>query len=135
MYLQITRADVDVQPYAFTTKSLFVGHMDYKYLRWQVSVHKHVFLDFWCKSSPGLVLVVIRNISLKFTYPHIPWIISFNCNGLGMMDLFSWFSKSRNQLFQQMYVEKWSLFNWFWIAAIYCSSMWSWRDTFIEWWM
>jgi hypothetical protein len=25
-----------VQPYAFTTKSLFVGHMDHKYLRWQV---------------------------------------------------------------------------------------------------
>ncbi|KAH8173068.1 hypothetical protein LIA77_07323 [Sarocladium implicatum] len=25
----ITRADVDVQPYAFTTKSLFVGHFDY----------------------------------------------------------------------------------------------------------
>jgi nucleolar GTP-binding protein len=25
-----------VQPYAFTTKSLFVGHFDYKYLRWQV---------------------------------------------------------------------------------------------------
>jgi len=33
---KITRANVDVQPYAFTTKSLFVGHMDYKYLRWQV---------------------------------------------------------------------------------------------------
>ena len=33
----MTRADVDVQPYAFTTKSLFVGHMDYRYLRWQVS--------------------------------------------------------------------------------------------------
>jgi nucleolar GTP-binding protein len=32
----VTRADVDVQPYAFTTKSLFVGHMDYRYLRWQV---------------------------------------------------------------------------------------------------
>lgn len=31
----ITRADVEVQPYAFTTKSLFVGHFDYKYLRWQ----------------------------------------------------------------------------------------------------
>ena len=30
---KITRADVEVQPYAFTTKSLFVGHMDYKYLR------------------------------------------------------------------------------------------------------
>ena len=34
--MQVTRADVDVQPYAFTTKSLFVGHMDYRYLRWQV---------------------------------------------------------------------------------------------------
>ena len=31
----ITRADVDVQPYAFTTKSLFVGHFDYKFLRFQ----------------------------------------------------------------------------------------------------
>jgi len=33
---KITRADVKVQPYAFTTKSLYVGHTDYKYLRWQV---------------------------------------------------------------------------------------------------
>ncbi|XP_065332678.1 nucleolar GTP-binding protein 1 [Cloeon dipterum] len=33
---KITRADVEVQPYAFTTKSLYVGHMDYMYLRWQV---------------------------------------------------------------------------------------------------
>ncbi|CAI0628649.1 unnamed protein product [Linum tenue] len=33
---KITRADVEVQPYAFTTKSLFVGHTDYKYLRYQV---------------------------------------------------------------------------------------------------
>lgn len=33
---KITRADVEVQPYAFTTKSLFVGHTDYKYMRWQV---------------------------------------------------------------------------------------------------
>jgi nucleolar GTP-binding protein len=33
---KVTRADVDVQPYAFTTKSLYVGHLDYKYLRWQV---------------------------------------------------------------------------------------------------
>ncbi|PWZ03255.1 P-loop containing nucleoside triphosphate hydrolase protein [Testicularia cyperi] len=33
---KVSRSDVDVQPYAFTTKSLFVGHMDYKYLRWQV---------------------------------------------------------------------------------------------------
>ncbi|VDN06723.1 unnamed protein product [Thelazia callipaeda] len=32
----LTRADVEVQPYAFTTKALYVGHFDYKYLRWQV---------------------------------------------------------------------------------------------------
>lgn len=32
----ITRANVDVQPYAFTTKSLLVGHTDYKLMRWQV---------------------------------------------------------------------------------------------------
>lgn len=33
---KVTRADVDVQPYAFTTKSLFVGHLDHRYMRWQV---------------------------------------------------------------------------------------------------
>jgi nucleolar GTP-binding protein len=33
---QVSRANVDVQPYAFTTKSLFVGHFDYKFVRWQV---------------------------------------------------------------------------------------------------
>ncbi|KAF7683114.1 Nucleolar GTP-binding protein 1 [Astathelohania contejeani] len=33
---KISRAQVDVQPYAFTTKSLFVGHFDYAYLRFQV---------------------------------------------------------------------------------------------------
>ncbi|ORC91526.1 Nucleolar GTP-binding protein 1 [Trypanosoma theileri] len=33
---KVTRADVEVQPYAFTTKSLFVGHTDYKYAGWQV---------------------------------------------------------------------------------------------------
>jgi nucleolar GTP-binding protein len=31
----VSRADVDVQPYAFTTRSLYVGHFDYKYLRFQ----------------------------------------------------------------------------------------------------
>ena len=36
--VQVTRADVEVQPYAFTTKSLFVGHADYNYLRWQVQI-------------------------------------------------------------------------------------------------
>jgi len=33
---KVTRADVDVQPYAFTTKSLYVGHTDYNYSPWQV---------------------------------------------------------------------------------------------------
>uniref|UniRef100_A0A7S4SVG0 Nucleolar GTP-binding protein 1 n=1 Tax=Alexandrium monilatum TaxID=311494 RepID=A0A7S4SVG0_9DINO len=32
----VTNASVDVQPYAFTTKSLFVGHLDHDYVRWQV---------------------------------------------------------------------------------------------------
>merc|ERR1719161_3059915 len=32
----VTNASVDVQPYAFTTKSLFVGHLDHDYCRWQV---------------------------------------------------------------------------------------------------
>lgn len=33
---KVSRAEVEVQPYAFTTKSLYVGHFDHKYLRWQV---------------------------------------------------------------------------------------------------
>ena len=33
---KVTRAECQVEPYAFTTKSLFVGHMDYRYIRWQV---------------------------------------------------------------------------------------------------
>jgi nucleolar GTP-binding protein len=33
---KVTRADVEVQPYAFTTKSLFVGHTDFNYSSWQV---------------------------------------------------------------------------------------------------
>lgn len=33
---KVTRANVDVQSYAFTTQSLFVGHTDYKLLPWQV---------------------------------------------------------------------------------------------------
>ncbi|KAK1766730.1 nucleolar GTP-binding protein [Phialemonium atrogriseum] len=39
----VTRADVEVQPYAFTTKSLYVGHLDYKYLKFQ------------CIDTPGLL--------------------------------------------------------------------------------
>jgi nucleolar GTP-binding protein len=33
---QITEADVEVQPYPFTTQSLYVGHTDYNTVRWQV---------------------------------------------------------------------------------------------------
>lgn len=33
---KVTRADVDVQAYPFTTKSLYVGHTEYKYQQWQV---------------------------------------------------------------------------------------------------
>ena len=32
----ITRANVEVESYAFTTRSIFVGHTDYNYLRWQI---------------------------------------------------------------------------------------------------
>ena len=32
----ITNAKVEVQPYPFTTKALYVGHTDYKHLRYQV---------------------------------------------------------------------------------------------------
>ncbi|KAI0665810.1 nucleolar GTP-binding protein 1-domain-containing protein [Trametes maxima] len=35
---KVTRGDVDVQPYVFTTKSLFVGHLDHRCMRWQVIV-------------------------------------------------------------------------------------------------
>jgi nucleolar GTP-binding protein len=33
---KVSHANVEVQPYAFTTKSLFVGHFDYEYNRWQI---------------------------------------------------------------------------------------------------
>jgi nucleolar GTP-binding protein len=33
---QVSRANVDVQSYAFSTQSLFVGHTDYEHTRWQV---------------------------------------------------------------------------------------------------
>lgn len=33
---KVSRAQVDVQSYAFTTKNLYVGHFDYNYQKWQV---------------------------------------------------------------------------------------------------
>jgi nucleolar GTP-binding protein len=32
----LTNANVEVEPYAFTTQNIFVGHMSYKYAQWQV---------------------------------------------------------------------------------------------------
>jgi nucleolar GTP-binding protein len=62
---KITRADVEVQPYAFTTKSLYVGHTDYKYLRWQV-VDTPGILDH----SLGKILFVeeLYNRSVDFLF-------------------------------------------------------------------
>jgi nucleolar GTP-binding protein len=40
---KISRADVEVQPFSFTTKSLFVGQTDYRYIRFQ------------CIDTPGLL--------------------------------------------------------------------------------
>lgn len=33
---KVTRADVEVHPFAFTTKTLFVGHMEYRNMGWQI---------------------------------------------------------------------------------------------------
>lgn len=32
----ITKANLDVQPFPFTTQNLFIGHTDYNSVRWQV---------------------------------------------------------------------------------------------------
>lgn len=49
---KVSRADVDVQNYPFTTKSLFIGHMDYKYMRWQV-------ID---TPGPQLIIYLLENM-------------------------------------------------------------------------
>lgn len=33
---KVSNANVEVQPYAFTTKSLFLGHFDFAFARWQI---------------------------------------------------------------------------------------------------
>uniref|UniRef100_A0A8C6VX98 Nucleolar GTP-binding protein 1 n=1 Tax=Nothobranchius furzeri TaxID=105023 RepID=A0A8C6VX98_NOTFU len=62
---KVTRADVDVQPYAFTTKSLFVGHMDYRYLRWQVRFCCY-FTAFMNSGEPEIFEE--EQVSLKSTF-------------------------------------------------------------------
>uniref|UniRef100_A0A1I7VVW9 Nucleolar GTP-binding protein 1 n=1 Tax=Loa loa TaxID=7209 RepID=A0A1I7VVW9_LOALO len=51
----LTRADVEVQPYAFTTKALYVGHLDYKYLRWQASAGGDGFPGRFVIDTPGIL--------------------------------------------------------------------------------
>jgi GTPase SAR1 family protein len=41
---KVTRADVDVQPYAFTAKSLFVGHADYNFFFSNHAKALHVYI-------------------------------------------------------------------------------------------
>lgn len=66
----LSSADVDVQPYPFTTRSLFLGHFDYKELDWQI-------ID-----SPGLLntdLSKMNNIEMQSVtaLAHINSIILF----------------------------------------------------------
>ena len=78
---KVTRADVDVQPYAFTTKSLFVGHMDYKCtsppqkktradldLRWQV-------ID-----TPGILDHPLEEMNTMYIVPLVTiWLMIVKC--------------------------------------------------------
>ncbi len=55
---KVTRADVDVQPYAFTTRSLYVGHLDYRYLRWQVRIRRWGCCGWLLHNSPSPIQVI-----------------------------------------------------------------------------
>merc|ERR550532_3494093 len=74
---KITRADVEVQPYAFTTKSLFVGHMDYRYLRWQVV------------DTPGILDLSEEDRALfkQFEEDDIPVLEMSNVSEAGVMEV------------------------------------------------
>ncbi len=72
--LQVTRADVEVQPYAFTTKSLFVGHMDYRYLRWQV-IDTPGILDRPLEERNTIEMQVCGAL-LQGRDSTVPWVVS-----------------------------------------------------------
>lgn len=59
---KLTRAEVEVQPYAFTTKSLFVGHMDYRYIPWQV-VDTPGLLDQPCEQRSNIEMQSIAALA------------------------------------------------------------------------
>ena len=39
-YCQVTKANVEVEPYAFTTTTLYLGHLEYETIRYQVNLRK-----------------------------------------------------------------------------------------------
>lgn len=85
---RLSNANVEVQPFAFTTKSLFVGHFDFLYSRWQIIdtpgildhpleernliemlaiaalTHLHVRVAPKCKNRPSIF--VGRSASVRF---------------------------------------------------------------------
>jgi len=58
---KMTNANVEVEPYAFTTKSLYIGHMDYRYSRWQA------------RSAPFFSCLCVSHRTLRCLFPHNPY--------------------------------------------------------------
>jgi nucleolar GTP-binding protein len=63
---KITRAQVDVQNYAFTTKSLFVGHMDYKQQRYAWCISRDVDFSFVFFSFLSFFLSYFLSFNFSF---------------------------------------------------------------------
>ncbi|ROT38608.1 nucleolar GTP-binding protein 1 [Sodiomyces alkalinus F11] len=70
----VSRADTEVQPYAFTTRSLFIGHFDYKYLRFQ------------CIDTPGILDHPLEEMS-TIEMQSITAIAHLRCAIMYFMDL------------------------------------------------
>ncbi|ONI06179.1 hypothetical protein PRUPE_5G045900 [Prunus persica] len=79
---KITRADVDVQPYACTTKSLFVGHTYYKYLRAAVLF----FLDISGSCGYSIAQQAALFHSIKSLFMNKPLIIVCNKTDLQALE-------------------------------------------------
>ncbi|KAI5149702.1 nucleolar GTP-binding protein [Enteropsectra breve] len=59
---KVSRAHVDVQPYAFTTKNIFVGHFDYQNLRWQI-LDTPGILDQQLEDRNGIEMLTITALA------------------------------------------------------------------------
>ena len=80
----LTRANVEVQPYAFTTKSLYVGHMDYNYLRWQV-IDTPGILDHELEERNSIEWQSVTALAhLKVTQNNIFNFVTEQCSDLSM---------------------------------------------------